>query len=130
MAASGAKTGFGTALSVGGAITEVLSISGPGQTRTAIDVTHMASDNGFREFIGGLADGGEVTAELSFLKAVATSLQGFLTSVAQTCTITLPSSLGTISFTALVTGYDQTAAIDEQVKATVTLKVTGKPTLA
>jgi predicted secreted protein len=130
MSASGAKSGFGTTLSVGGAITEVVSVGGPKQTRTAIDVTHMASDNGYREFIGGLVDGGEVTCELNFIKSVATTLTGFLTAVAQSCTIVLGGSLGTFTFTALVTGYELQSEIDDKVTASLTLKVTGKPVLS
>jgi predicted secreted protein len=75
MAASGAKSGFGTLieLSDGGAtpvftpIAEVLSIKGPSASRDTIEVTHMESPGGWKEFIGGLVEGGEITLELNFV---------------------------------------------------------------
>ena len=39
---------------------DVRSLSGPSMTRAAIDNTHSTSPAGWREFIGGLRDGGEV----------------------------------------------------------------------
>ncbi len=131
MAASGAKSGFGTALTIGSAVTEVLDINGPNITRPPIDVTHMASDNGYREFIAGLPDGGEVGFTLNFLKTVATTLLGYFdASTQQSCTIIFPSSLGTITFTGILTGYNVKSTIDAQVTADVTVKISGKPVLS
>lgn len=46
-------------------ICEIGDISGPGNTRETIDVSTHCSD-GWREFIGGMRDGGEVTFTLNF----------------------------------------------------------------
>jgi len=131
MAASGAKSGFGTALTIGSAVTEVIDINGPNITRPPIDVTHMASDNGYREFIAGLPDGGEVTFTLNFIKSVATTLLGYFDAATQqSSTIVFPSSLGTITFTSILTGYSVRSTIDQQVTADVTVKISGKPVLS
>jgi predicted secreted protein len=132
MAASGAKSGFGTALTIGGAITEVVDINGPNVNRPPIDVTHMASDNGYREYIAGLSDGGEITFTLNFIKAVATTLLGYFDSSTQqtSSTMVLANSLGTITFTGIYTNYSVRATIDDRVTADVTVKISGKPVLS
>lgn len=43
------------------------SITGPGQTRDTIDVTSHSSSGGYREYIGGLRDGGELSFDLFWL---------------------------------------------------------------
>lgn len=47
-------------------IAELQDITGPGKVRETIDVTTHDSPNGYREFIGGLKDGGEVSFTLMF----------------------------------------------------------------
>lgn len=47
-------------------IAELQDITGPGVTRETIDVTTHDSPDGFREYIGSLKDGGEVTFSLMF----------------------------------------------------------------
>ena len=126
MAASGAKSGFGTTLSIGSAITELGDIDGPDMKRNPIDVTHMASDNAAREFIGGLFDGGEVSVTVNFIKTVqATLLTQMSSATIQSCSMVLPSSLGTLTFSGLVTGLKPKSAIDDRVVADLTVKVSG-----
>lgn len=80
MAASVAKSGFGTLIekSDGGSpavytpIAEVYNIKAPSLSRDTIDVTHHESTAGWREFIGGLPNAGEVTLDVNFLPANAT----------------------------------------------------------
>lgn len=68
-------TGFGAYLQRGdGASPEnfvsiigVKSVSGPSISRETHDTTDMAAPSGWRTFIGGLNDGGEVTFEGNFL---------------------------------------------------------------
>ncbi len=90
MSASAARSGYGSVLQLsdnGGtpvytSIAEVLEIGGPNMERNMIDVTHLVSDGGAREFIGGLVNGNEVTIKLSFTKdATQTDL---ITSIADT----------------------------------------------
>lgn len=115
-------------------IGKINSLSGPGIARDAVEVTHMQSPNGYREFIPGLKDGGEVTAEINFLPADA----GLTTLLAQlddsqlsACKITLPTTPAyEWSFDAIVTGLPVEIPMDDKMTMEVTLKVSGKPTLA
>lgn len=141
MSASTATAGFGTLFKhtpIGGALTtiaEVTDISGPGLGADTIEVTHhespAASTNhmGAREFIGGLADGGEVTLSLNFLPGNSghASLLGAVGArAAQACSITFPDTgAGAFTFNAFVTGFDPKAPVDDKLSADVTLKVTG-----
>lgn len=132
MSASSAKVGFGTTLTVGGnSMTEATDISGPGQSASMIDVTHMASDNNYREFIKGLLDGGEVTFKLNFIKTVFSNLlTSFESSSALSCVLTLSNSLGAFTFSAWVQSLSCTPPLDGQQVIECTLKVTGKPAFA
>lgn len=70
-----AKQAIGTQLQYGDdgsgwtTIAEVTAIHGPGLKRDMIDVTSHDSIDGWREFVAGLADGGEVTFDINFLPA-------------------------------------------------------------
>lgn len=135
---------FGTVLRIGStsgsggtAIANVVSIDGPELTLETIDVTTHDSPSGFREFIGGLKDGGEVGLELAFDPANATHrnasgglLHALLNRTVLEYTLVLPSS-PTVSwyFNALVTSFQTQAPIDDKLPANVTLKITGAPTI-
>lgn len=132
MSATAAKVGYGTTLTVAtNAMTEAYEISGPNQSRTMIDATHLSSDNNAKEFIAGLLDGGEVSFKLNFIKSVYSNL---LTSLAassvQACVLTLSNSLGAFTFNAWVSALNVSPPLDDKVTIDVTLKVTGKPSFA
>src|SRR5690625_5827761 len=69
--ATNASIGYGSKYSIkdnGSTFTdlgEVVNIEGGSDDTDLIDVTHMQSPNRRREFIGGLIEGGEITAELT-----------------------------------------------------------------
>jgi predicted secreted protein len=75
MAASSARSGYGTTLQVGDgaspeaytAIAEVFRISGVGVSRDTIEVTHLTSDDEWKEFIYGMAMTANFTCECNFL---------------------------------------------------------------
>src|SRR5690349_8645480 len=75
MAATEASIGYGTWMKRGGSTptgfadlgVEVTSITPPGVTRDAPDASHMSSPDGYREFIAGMADAGEVEIEYNFV---------------------------------------------------------------
>jgi len=74
MSASSAFSGYGTAFQLGDGggtptyttVAEVITIGGPDFKRPAIDVTHMQSDDGFREFIAGRPMGDTITLDLNW----------------------------------------------------------------
>lgn len=113
---------------------EITSITMPSISRDAVDVTHSESPEKWREFIAGLKDGGEVSCELNFVPGAAgtTLLMAQLdVDTVSVCEISLPmfATAYKWSFNAILTGFDPQAPIAEKQVATVTFKVTGKPTL-
>src|SRR6185436_4037195 len=61
------STGNGASPEVFSELSEVVSIGGPQEKADEIDVTHLRSPSGYREFIQSFKDGGEVPLELNFL---------------------------------------------------------------
>jgi predicted secreted protein len=124
----------GTVLTVGSAVAELTSISGPSLSSDTIDVTTHDSADGFREYIGGLRDGGEISIDGNLVDPTESNLlislleAGTVTSGA---TIALPTSTAmTFTFDCIVTAYETKAPHDGKLNFTATLKVTGKPVLA
>lgn len=138
MAATTAVSGFGTLLKLKSGtstttIAEVQSVTGPGLSRDTYDVTHMESPSGYREFVGGLVDGGEVSIDLNFLppNSTQTTLRGLITSTAQTWNLVFPdASTTTWTMVAFVTAFEPTAPHDDAMSASATLKLTGPVTFS
>jgi hypothetical protein len=60
--ATSAKSAFGTTLKKGAtAIAELISIGGPTISADTIEATSHDSPDGYREFLQGLRDAGEIT---------------------------------------------------------------------
>lgn len=120
------------------AIAQVASIDGPSITREEIDVTTHDSLEMWREFIKSLKDGGEVSFDLVFDPDLGThnTTTGLLSDYSQDQTIatwrlTFPDTTNTTwTFPGFITEFGVTAAIDDALKASITIKVSGKPTLA
>lgn len=115
---------------VGGAwaaLAEVKNISGPGMSRETIDVTSLASVSGWREFVSGFRDGGEVTLSMNMTNATYDLLlQDFNADSPRNFKIVLPDDdQSTFSFSALVTSLPLNVQPDDAVTVDVTLKVSG-----
>lgn len=119
-------------------IAYVDSIDGVSITRDSIEVTAHDSPDGYREFIPGLKDAGEITTSLFFDPANAThdETTGFLEDLATQGTpgnyeLHLATSPAwKFSFCAFVTSFSLASPIDDALKADVTWKLSGKPTFA
>ena len=111
------------------AISEILSLEGPTQSRETIDVTNLDSTGGYREFIGSFRDGGTVTLSMNFLRANYDLLHAdFESDTPGNYKITLPDTANTtIEFEGLVQEMPLSASVGSQVTANVTIKVTGEP---
>ena len=134
---SSAISAYGVTLTrAGNAIAEITKMSSPKVKLDTIDVTSHASANMFREYIGGLLDGGEVAIEGNFISSDASGQIGLqadqLARTVQTFVLTFPTAItATWTFSALVTEFEAgNFAVDTKVPFTATLKVTGKPVLA
>lgn len=124
--------GFGTKLSrAGNDIAEIVSIKPPAMKRDTPDVTTMDSSTSFRQFIPGLADGGEVGITMKFYPGDTNGQYGLMqdleNSTKQTFIITLPDDLATWTFNGYVTSIDTDVPLDDAVGLEATIKVTGKP---
>jgi len=108
-----------------GALAELLDVSGPEVSVSDVDATSMGSTDNFEESIPGLANGGEVTLELNFLKASVTALYAAIR-VVDTFTITLPDG-STNVFSGYLKGIGQKTPVKDKITVSATFKVTGKP---
>lgn len=129
---SNAFSGVGTVFQRNSvAVAEINSISGPNKSRSTIDVTSLDSTGGYREFIGGFRDGGEVVLGMNFTRDTYDDFNvDFEASSLQTYDIIFPdSSNTTFSFSGLVTSLGSSVPMDDKVTADVTIKVSGSITL-
>lgn len=120
-------------------IAEVLSIAGPSLSRDVIDVTTMDSPGEWREFIAGLKDGGEITFDVIYdpvdptIEPGAGLLSEFALASGSAATnyqLVFPDPGATTwTFPAILTGFETNEVIDDKVTASVTLKISGEPTL-
>lgn len=111
-------------------IGNVTSVSGPEIERETYDVTAHDSVDGWREFIGGLKDGGEVSLELNYDPSKHDSLVAdFDDTAARDFKLVFPGGRGQWAFKAFITGFSQEAPSDGQFSGELTFKVTGKPTI-
>lgn len=135
-----AKTGYDTLFQkrtstgpdVWTTLAEVTNVTPPGLSRDTHDASHTQSPNSYREFISGMIDGGEVTLEINFVPGSATTallLADLDLPTAGTYRVVFPDD-ETWTFSALMTGLESEAPIDDKMTATATYKVSGKPTLA
>lgn len=111
-------------------IPEVSEMSGPGGQASEIDVTDLSSSA--KEFRMGLQDEGQISLTMNWIPSNAVH-SGLRTDRANQAIrnfkiIFTDSPQTTWSFTAFVLGLETSAGVDDVVKATVTLRVSGSIT--
>ncbi len=122
-------SGFGSTLSgsTSGSIAQILSVSMPSQEVDDLDITTMASNNGFKEYTPGLKDAGEITLQLLYEKANCNTIDGLLGGTAEVWTITLPDGS-----TWACSGYFKSLGGESphgaEITQSATIKLTGAPT--
>lgn len=113
-------------------ISEIKSIDGPGGQANEIDVTDLSSTA--KEFILGLQDEGDITAEINYIPANAQHAQlraDRASGTSRNYQITFTDSPATTwTFAALVKGFSVSNGVDSVTGATVTLRVSGSITEA
>lgn len=146
MPVTGALAAKGTLLKIGDGATptevfttiaEVVNITGPGLSMDPLDVTSHSSTAGWKEFIGGLLDAGEVSFEINYIPTDAThdATAGLINDMEnrtkRNFEVIFPDSGNTKwTIAALVTGFEPGAPVDGKLTASVSLKLSGQPTLA
>ena len=141
---------YGSALKIGDdgttevftKIAEIIDIGGPNMSKDAIEVTNHDSTSGWREFIPGLRDGGEISVTANWLPEAATQdesagvLSKFLDDDLHNFQIVTSGagdgSSGTmdIDFAAIVTAFNMNMPVEEQGQLEFTLKISGAVTVA
>jgi hypothetical protein len=128
------KPGMGSKLKIGAnSITELTSIGGLELTADTIESTTLDS-NGYRTFIQGLKDAGEVPVSGYFNPADTLGQKAMYDaydSGTQTDFVILfPTSLGAEwDFAGIVTGFKTGVELEDGISFEATIKVTGKPSL-
>ncbi len=130
-----AQKALGTKFVVGTySVAELNSIGGLDISADTIEVTTFDDVDGYRKYIQGLKDAGEVAlagyfkpGDINGQKALQTALDnGTLLSTA----IQFPTALScSWAFSSIVTGFSTGAELEEAVSFEATLKVSGKPVL-
>lgn len=130
---------FGTKLLRGAVeIAQVQNISGPGLALDTEDVTSHDSADAWEEVVATILRSGEVSMDLVYDPNGATHknasgglLYDLASRTATAFTLTFPSSPAVSwTFNAFVIGFEPDMPHDGALTASVTLKITGKPTLA
>jgi predicted secreted protein len=129
------KRGDGGGSEVFTTIANVTSVSGPERTRETIDVTSHDSPDGWMEFLGGLKDGGEVSLEINYDPTEATHDldDDFDDAEPRNYQIViLPGTADeyTWSLAGILTNLGDEFPYDDKMARSMTIKVSGKPTLA
>lgn len=115
-------------------IADVTNIGGPARTRETIDVTSHNSPGQWMEFIGGLKDGGEISLDINYDPAELTHDidDDFDDTEARNYRIViLPGTDDeyTWSIKGIMTELSDEFPYDDKMSRSMTIKVTGKPTL-
>jgi hypothetical protein len=126
------KRGDGASPEVFTTIPEIFSITGPSGATDLKDATHMQSVA--KEYILGLPDFGEYAVEMNWIvnNTVQEGLRSdFINRVTRNFKLedhgASPAEVWTI--VGLVTGFSLAFPADDKVVATVTIKITGAPTI-
>ena len=127
----------GTSLEIGSpavAVARLSNIGSPKQSREAIDVTTLDTEGGYREYIDGYRDGGEITVTGFFVftdpgqKAI---IAAFEAEGTQHFCNKFPAAVGAKwEFDGVVTGYEITSEVGNAIGFTATIKVSGKPVMS
>jgi predicted secreted protein len=131
--------GFGTQLTRGDgstpevftAIANVTTIKGPDMKRDTIDVTAHNSVDAWQEFVGGLKNAGEVSLDVNYDPASHDDLVAdFEDTDPRNYKMVFPTSPPvTWAFGAVLTEFNTEAPYDDKLSASITLQVSGKPTI-
>ncbi|MET9516385.1 phage tail tube protein [Streptomyces sp. NPDC002994] len=126
------KRGDGAGPEVFTAIADVTNLSGPGLSRETIDVTSHGSPDGWMEFLGGLKDGGEVSVDINYRPAFHDDLvDDFEDNAPRNYQVVFPDEASTTwGIKAILTGFEPEMPYDDKAAASLTLKVSGKPTIS
>ena len=110
------------------ALSQVTSVGGPEKSRDEHEVTDLDSTEGYKEFIGGLRDSGEVPLDMFFTKAQFEILNGqFEDDTNMNYKIVFPDTdETTMEFEGFIKSLGTATAVADLITCTVAFRVTGK----
>lgn len=113
------------------ALANVTNIAGPELSRETIDTTAHDTADAWREFIGSLKDGGEVSLDLNYDPNKHDELVADLDDAEPRSYRLVFPVTPAVAWTikAVMTGFSSEAPIDDKLSASVTFKVSGKPSI-
>jgi len=118
-------------------IAEVKDFDGPALTKDMQETTpHSPTGHKWRKFISGLRDGGEVTFDINYEPTETThGTSGLLGELDEdelrNWQLVFPDSGSTTwSFSGAVTGFNPSNPVEGVQTASISIKISGKPTLA
>lgn len=129
-------TGFGTKLEretatpgTYAAIAQILSVTPPQYSRDTHETTTADVTDGYKTFIGGLKDAGEVSMEIEYDPDTHNTLIDDLDEAGTyNYRVVLPwGTIDTCTFAAVMTAFNPQAPAEDKLTATVNFKVSGKP---
>lgn len=122
------KRGDGASSEEFTAVAEVKNITGPGMSRDFIEVTSLASTGGYREFITGFRDGGELTFSMNFTRdGYDDLLLDFDSDDSRNYQVVLPDAgATTFDFAGFITALPLNIVPDDAITVDVTVKITGQ----
>lgn len=94
-----------------------------------IDVSSHDSPSQWREFLGGMKDGGELSMEINYDPALHGSIMTAIGATRNHKIILPDAGAAEVSFAAVVSGFSAGAPYDDKLSGTVTLKVSGAVTV-
>ncbi len=130
-----ATRGLGTLLKITTkTVAELTQIGGLDLTADTIDVTTLDSDGGYKKFIAGFKDAGDVSISGFFDPSTGSGQDdlyaAFESGETSAFTIEFPASLkAKWTFDGVVTGFKTNVDLDGPIGFEGTIKVSGKPTL-
>lgn len=110
------------------------SIGGVEVSSDTTEVTALDNTSGYKEYVGGFKDGGEVPLE-GFLDGADAGQEAMYAALEDQeehdFAVVFPAAIGkTWSFKGVVTKFATSAAVGDAIKYSAAVKVSGKPTLA
>lgn len=118
-------------------IAEVMDIEGPGISLATAEVTNQSSPGGFREKIGTVKDGGQITFSINYVTTEGTHdpstglLKDLIDKTKRNFKLVFPDTGATEwLLPCLVVNVTPSLPVDGALTAAITLEVAGQPTLA
>lgn len=131
------KRALGTKLQIGATtpidVARLSSIGGLELSADTIDVTTLESDGGYREFIAGFKDAGEVALEGYFVPTTGKGQKElydlFESGAEEAFVIQFPNNMAKWEFKGIVVGFSTSADMEDPLAFSASIKVSGAPTL-